>query len=106
MKKRTSSFKVCNFKREKGDIPVYNALTTTPAEMYNSMINGEPIASYLAPNEFFDDGTSASTFEVPLFSRRGVDIEDVWNEEIDAKKKTRDARENAIKSREGISVVE
>lgn len=102
MRKSTHSYKVCNFKRNSGDIPVYNSLTSTPAEMYNAMQRGEPIASFLAPNEYFDEGTSDSTFDVPLFQRRGLDIEDIWNEEINAKRKTREARQNALNAREGV----
>lgn len=60
----------------------------SPTEMNSLRLQGKPISSFFMPDEVFNDGTAETTFDDLLtVEKRGVDIEDIWNEEKDLRKK-------------------
>ena len=74
-------------KRHKGEFNVQSGLAMTPGQMLDRAREGKPIASFMADDEMFDDGGTNKSFEVPILRQRGVDVNDIWNEQEDLKKK-------------------
>lgn len=70
-------------------------LSYTPAQMAEMVSRGIPVSNFTS--EQFDDGTSSRQFEdLLLENTRGVDINDAWNAQQDARKKFRAAHQNDI----------
>lgn len=71
-------FAVCNNSLD--TIKVQSNLTLTPAQMYGFALQGKPISTFQLPAENFDDGLSAEAtdIEVPLEEKRGIDVNDLY----------------------------
>jgi len=74
--------------RTESDIPVQNGLALTPAQIQSMTLQGVPISTPLAMS--FRDGYDKLDFEPSIDARRGVDLNDVWEAEQDAKSKLRE----------------
>lgn len=74
--------------REKGDLPVQTGLAVTPAQMLEMAQQGIPISSVNA-EYMYDDGQRTVDFVPPLERQRRVEIGDLWENEMDIRKKTR-----------------
>lgn len=69
-------------------VHVQSHLTVTPSEMLELSKHGVPIASQMRPDMFYDGDNSPVVDLAPEF-RRGFDVNDAWNAEMDAKVKLR-----------------
>ena len=70
----------------KGDEePVQSGLALTPGQMLELQSQGLPISSQIAGAEY-DEGDTNPDFTPPLGRRRGVDVADLWEAEMDTKK--------------------
>lgn len=77
-----------NCKRHGDDLPVQSGLAVTPRQMMEMAEQGIPISSVNA--EFmYDDGTRTLAFEPPLERQRRVELGDLWENEMDTRKKTK-----------------
>lgn len=63
-----------------------NGLALTPAEMRVMASRGIPVSSTVNEALFYD-GESNPSWLIPIDRVRGVDLTDVWNASMDAKKK-------------------
>ena len=85
----------CICKRNEQDVPVLNGLCYTPSQMYEKAKKGIPIASQQVPDEHFIEGDDNYAPVVDIEYRRGIDINDLWNEQMNVHKKFRDATREA-----------
>lgn len=70
------------------ELPVQSGLAVTPAQMLEMASQGIPISSVGA--EFmYDDGQRTVDFEPPLERQRRVEIGDLWESQMDIRKKAR-----------------
>lgn len=75
-------------KRRPDELPVQRGLAVTPAQMLEMAQAGIPISSVSA--EFmYDDGQRTVAFEPPMERMRRVEIGDLWENQMDIRKKTR-----------------
>lgn len=75
---------------------VTNNLSVTPSDMLTNSKLGVPISSQVDTSNFYDGDTSFSMSIDPML-RRGVDIVDAWNSEMDAKSRLESARVKDVK---------
>lgn len=70
---------------DKDSLKVQSHLTLTPAQMYGMALQGKPISSFQLPEENFDLGVAdeAENIHVPREEKRGVDVNDLWQESQD-----------------------
>lgn len=85
----------CVIKRSASDVPVINGLCYTPAQLFEKSRLGIPIASHQVPDDHFIEGTTDNSPVVDIQYRRGIDINDLWNEEQRIKCKAYDATSEA-----------
>ncbi len=73
----------------KDSIKVQSHLTLTPAQMYGMALQGKPISSFQLPESDFDPGVidEAENISVPLEEMRGVDVNDLWQNQKDIETK-------------------
>lgn len=76
---------------------VQGGLAVTPSQMLAMSEHGIPISSKVDESQFYD-GDSDYRIEIDPMLMRGVDINDAWNAEQDAKSKFRKAVNLSIKS--------
>lgn len=75
---------------------VQSGLSVTPAQMLQDASLGIPIKSRFDDSSFYDGDSSMSVGIDPL-ERRGVDINDAWNAQQDAKTRLQRAQADDIK---------
>lgn len=75
-------------RREIGELPVQTGLAVTPAQMLEMAQQGIPISSVNA-EYMYDDGQRTVDFVPPLERQRRIEIGDLWENEMDIRKKTR-----------------
>lgn len=66
-----------------------NNLAVTPSDMHRMVERGIPVSP--TNDAMFFDGTPNVTFELPLEDARGVDVNDIWNAQQDARRKIKNA---------------
>nr|QPB07437.1 MAG: hypothetical protein [Microvirus sp.] len=66
-----------------------NNLAVTPSDMHRMVERGIPVSP--SNDAMFFDGTPNVTFELPLEDARGVDVNDIWNAQQDARRKIKNA---------------
>lgn len=71
-----------------GEIKTQPGLAVTPSEMLEMAEAGIPINSINAES-FYDDGRRSLDVEPPIDRRRGVDIGDLWENDMEIRKKMR-----------------
>ena len=80
------------------DSPVQSGLSLTPAEMWHMAEQGKPITSGMLSDDYFDDGLPSKDLKfddgVPLERKRGIDVADVWQQSMSAKKKIKKGHED------------
>ncbi len=78
----------------KDSIKVQSHLTLTPAQMYGMALQGKPISSFQLPESEFDNGVidEAENIVVPLEEMRGVDVNDLWQNQKDIETKFKNYR--------------
>ncbi|UPW41680.1 hypothetical protein [Peromfec virus RodF8_21] len=78
--------------------PVYvqSGLAVTPSEMMTLSQHGVPISSQVDESLFYDGDSSFKVTIDPMLMR-GVDINDAWNAEQDAKSRLAAAYSNDVK---------
>lgn len=75
-------------KRHSGEVVTQPGLALTPAKMLQMAQDGVPISSINAES-FYDDGQRTPP-DVPTLDRqRGVDLGDLWENNMDIRKKMR-----------------
>ena len=93
-------------RRTEDDPIVRNGLALTPADMNKMVMQGIPIGAQINAHFADDDFRAANDFDVPIQDRRGVDVAEVWEHSLDAKKKIRDyfskAKREQTGSQEGV----
>lgn len=92
MKKIRHKYSTC--KRRVGEEIVQNGLALTPSEILKMAENGIPASSANNPNLI--DGTPDNNWVVPLEERRGIDMNDLWNERQDIKQRLSSAHSSAV----------
>lgn len=88
MKKCRINF--CSALRREGEQIVQNGLALTPADVLRSAEAGVPVNSMMLSSSF-SDGHTGSDFTINPEDRRGVDIGHLWQEQMDSRRKFRDA---------------
>lgn len=98
---RSSRFTPCKCVRHDDEGDVQPGLALTPREIAEMTRAGIPISNVNA-SQFFD-GYRTLDFDPGLLSRRGTDITDVWNAQMDSRKKLSKAAKavKAAPSKEG-----
>lgn len=78
----------------KDSIKVQSHLTLTPAQMYGMALQGKPISTFQLPESEFDNGVidEAENILVPLEEMRGIDVNDLWQNQKDIETKFKDYR--------------
>ncbi len=76
---------------------VQSNLALTPSEMMSLSERGIPISSHFDDSQFYD-GDNSPRVELAFEHQRGIDINDAWNAERNAKKNIRNAIVNDIKN--------
>lgn len=66
-----------------------NGLAVTPADMHRMVDRGIPVSP--SNDALFFDGTPNVTFDLPIEDARGVDVNDIWNAQQDARRKIKNA---------------
>lgn len=82
------SVRFAHARRKTFEMKVQNGLSLTPAEMMKLAKEGMPIAAASPLQESFDN-TPQGDFFVPLETRRGIDIADLYAAQQDSKNKLR-----------------
>ena len=74
------------------ETPVQGGLSYTPADMREMMKKGYPVAPQSLSDDFFQDtdNKAGNNFDVEIWEKRGVSINDAWEHQQDARKKIRD----------------
>lgn len=75
-------------KRQADELPVQRGLAVTPAQMLVMAQEGIPISSQGA-EYMYDDGQRTVDFVPPLERQRRVEIGDLWENQMDIRKKAR-----------------
>lgn len=68
-----------------GDLPVKSDMAITPHQMLSMNLQGLPISAHMLPDDQFDDGSPEPATEINLDLRRGIDINDLWQENMNFK---------------------
>lgn len=78
----------------KDSIKVQSHLTLTPAQMYGMALQGKPISAFQLPESEFDNGVidEAENIVVPMEEKRGVDVNDLWQNHKDIETKFKNYR--------------
>jgi hypothetical protein len=76
---------------EQGSEVVKPHLVLTPAQIYGMALQGRPVSNFMLPEHNFDDGVIAEADEitVPLDEKRGVDLNDLFQNHKDLETKSR-----------------
>lgn len=82
------SFKACSVRRASDEDDVQPGLALTPSQVAEMTRAGVPISGVNAMGFF--DGHRTLGFDPGLLNRRGVDLIDVWNAQMDSREKLRD----------------
>lgn len=72
--------------RHSDEIAPKDGLALTPHQMELMHSKGVPISTSNFDSQYFD-GDKSPSFDVPIDQQRGVDIAEVWNESVNARKK-------------------
>lgn len=73
---------------------VQSGLAYTPSQIQECVSKGIPISNFTVSESFYD-GTINATFDsFDASSRRGYDIVDAWNDQMDSRERIRDAYHN------------
>ena len=83
-------FKSCVCVRSSADIPVQNGLCLTPTEMMSMASRGVPIS--VSNEHNFYDGEENPSWVIDPIKERGVDAADLWQLQMSARKKIRNAK--------------
>ena len=85
-------FAIANYSRD--SIKVQSNLTLTPAQMYGMALQGKPISSFQLPESEFDAGVidEAENISVPMEERRGIDVNDLWQNQKEIETKFKNYR--------------
>lgn len=75
-------------------------LSLTPSEMLRAANEGVPIASQMNDNNFYDGDSSLEVSLLPEHVR-GIDMNDMWNAEQNAKKKLSKLRKYSMPENNG-----
>lgn len=92
--KKYTRVAVCKLKE--GEIPVQGGLAYTPSKMMQLAQDGIPISTQTAAGVQYDDGYRKLDFEPLMEFRRGVDITDVWEADMDARQKVKNALKKPV----------
>lgn len=84
----STSFRPARCHLQDGEVCTQPGLAVTPSEMLEMAEAGIPINSVNAES-FYDDGRRSAGVEPPIDRRRGVDIGDIWENDMDIRKKMR-----------------
>lgn len=90
---RSSKFNPCRVVRRDDEGVVQDGLALTPSKVAEMTRAGIPISTVNAMG--FHDGYRTLDFEPFILNRRGVDMIDAWNAQMDSRKKLRDAAKSA-----------
>lgn len=77
-------YAICDYNRNN---PVISGLSLTPADVYNLTSQGLPVKTSQQADEYFLDGDTNPSIDVPLEFSRGVDINTLWETQRDTRKK-------------------
>ena len=96
LKTRSKDFdKGCVCLRKENDLSVKNGLAVTPSQMYDMAKRGIPITTANQDMQFYD-GEINPSWELPLDKIRGVDIGELWQSSMDARRKFKQAYKDDI----------
>ena len=87
-------------KYQKHETKVRSGLSTTPAQMWDLMIQGKPISSFELDPSLFNDGDPYQTYDLSLDQQRGIDVNDMWNAQQNAKRKFTQFRDHQSKQKQ------
>ena len=76
-------------KRRPTETDVRSGLSVTPAQVLKMAEQGIPISAQM--NTALSDGHTGSDFNIPLEERRGIDMADIWQQEMTSRKKLKNA---------------
>lgn len=89
-------------RRREYERAVQGGLSLTPAEMMEMAKKGQPIAAGAPLQETFDN-TPQGDFYVPMETRRGIDINDLFGAQMESKSKLRKLKQQqAAQQQEGV----
>lgn len=77
--------------------PVPQNLAYQPYEMWKMTQDGKAVSPSNLPDNNFYDGNEEKGFNISLGERRGVDMNDLWLAQMDARDKVRKARNESKK---------
>lgn len=89
---------VCHATLQDDEQQVQSGLAYTPSDMRNMIKKGYPVAPQNLSDDFFSDTDfrPANNFEVDVFERRSVSINDVWETQQDSRKKVKQAHQQGL----------
>lgn len=74
---------------------VITGLSVSPSDMIEMTMRNEPITPQNL-GMVYDEGYSKLDFEPPIQFKRGIDIGDAWEAQMDSKRKLRDAMDKGL----------
>lgn len=79
-------------------MPVKGGLSYTPSDMREMTKKGYPVAPQSLDDSYFQDTDNrpGNNFDVDVWERRSVSINDAWESQQDSKKKIRDAHKDGV----------
>lgn len=83
-------------RRLENEEQVQSGLALTPSEMMEMANKGVPITPQNFDGLQYDEGYSKLDFDVPIEYRRGIDIGDCWEAEMDAKARLKSAKDKGL----------
>lgn len=97
-------FAIC--KRSDVDLPVQNGLAYTPSKMLELAKQGIPISAQAISDDHFFEGDTDYSPHVDIQYQRGIDINDLWNEQQRIHSKMIDATKRAVDLQKTMQIVE
>lgn len=82
---------ICRIKRPFGTPSVVRGLALTPADCMRRTEKGLPIQSATQSDEYFLEGSTECSYDVPLQYQRGIDINTTWEEQMSSREHFRKA---------------
>lgn len=89
---------VCRCVRQLDEEPVQNGLSYTPAQMRDMTQKGYPVAPPALSEDFFQDSDNraGNNFDIDIWERRGVSINDVWETQQDSRSKIKKVHSQGV----------
>lgn len=82
-----SRLRVCKLS-DKQSVQTISDLAITPSIMADMVDKGIPVSSQALSGQYFD-GVENPNWDLPIDQKRGVDVAEVWNAQLDSRQNVR-----------------